>query len=33
MLEPQRFAPHAAMPPPGLGEGEVRDIAAYLYAH
>ena len=33
LVEPQRFAPHAAMPPPGLDEGEARDIAAYLYAH
>ncbi len=32
MLEPQRFAPHVAMPPPGLTEGEARDIAAYLYS-
>jgi cytochrome c len=33
LVEPQHFAPHAAMPPPGLGEGEARDIAAYLYSH
>src|SRR3954469_11327669 len=33
LVEPQHFAPHAAMPPPGLDEGEARDIAAYLYAH
>lgn len=33
LLEPQRFAPHAAMPPPGLAEHQARDIAAYLYAH
>ena len=33
LLEPPRFAPHAAMPPSGLGEAEARDIAAYLYAH
>ena len=33
LVEPQHFAPHAAMPPPGIGEGEARDIAAYLYAH
>jgi cytochrome c2 len=33
LREPQRFAPHAAMPPPGLNEQEARDIAAYLYAH
>ena len=33
LLDPPRFAPHAAMPPPGLSETEARDIAAYLYAH
>ena len=33
LLEPQRFAPHAAMPPTGLREDEARHIAAYLYAH
>jgi cytochrome c len=33
LLDPQRFAAHAAMPPPGLNESEARDIAAYLYAH
>lgn len=33
MIDPQRFAPHAAMPPPGLNESEARDIAAYLYSH
>jgi cytochrome c1 len=33
LLDPPRFAPHAAMPPPGLSESEARDIAAYLYAH
>jgi len=33
LLEPQRFAPHAAMPPTGLSEDEARHIAAYLYAH
>ena len=33
LVNPQRFAPHAAMPPPGLNETEARDIAAYLYSH
>jgi cytochrome c len=33
LVEPQHFAPRAAMPPPGLSESEARDIAAYLYAH
>jgi cytochrome c2 len=33
LLDPPRFAPHTAMPPPGLSETEARDIAAYLYAH
>jgi cytochrome c2 len=33
LVEPQHFAPHAAMPPPGLSEGEARDIASYLYSH
>jgi cytochrome c2 len=33
LIEPQHFAPHAAMPPPGLSEREARDIAAYLYSH
>ena len=33
LLEPQRFARHAAMPPTGLSRDEARDIAAYLYAH
>jgi cytochrome c len=33
LVAPQHFAPHAAMPPPGLNEGEARDIAAYLYSH
>jgi cytochrome c1 len=33
LLDPPRFAPHVAMPPPGLSESEARDIAAYLYAH
>ena len=33
LLDPPRFAPHTAMPPPGLSEPEARDIAAYLYAH
>lgn len=33
LIDPQHFAPHAAMPSPGLGESEARDIAAYLYSH
>lgn len=33
LLDPQRFSPHAAMPPAGLQDSEARDIAAYLYAH
>jgi cytochrome c len=33
LVDPQHFAPHAAMPPPGLSDGEARDIAAYLYSH
>jgi cytochrome c len=33
LVEPQHFAPYAAMPPPGLDKGEARDIAAYLYSH
>lgn len=33
LRDPPRFAPHTAMPPPGLNETEARDVAAYLYAH
>jgi cytochrome c1 len=33
LLDPQQFAPHSAMPPPGLTPQEARDIATYLYAH
>lgn len=32
IVSPQAFAPHTAMPAPGLSEQEARDVAAYLYA-
>jgi len=33
IVNPKQFDPRTAMPVTGIGDGEARDIAAYLYQH